>query len=178
MRQFSRREQIMVGLCAACVAAVFLPGLLESVAGGVSPERARAQLRQARRDRATNATMLARLERDLGRVTERRPPAALPSLVMGRLDQRARAEGITLREVRPLPERPLDGATGVPLQFSFTAPFPRAARFLAGLRTRPDGMAVDRVVIAATGKESDQVSVQARVLAFSTVTTTREASRG
>jgi len=183
MRRFSRREQILIGLCVVCALALGLPALRDALASGVSPARARAALRAARTERATHAAMLVRLERELGRVAERRPAAALPARVMSRLDQRARADGITLREVRPLPERPLEGATGVPMQFSFTAPFPRAARFLTRLRTQPEGMAVERVVIAATASDSNLVSVQARVMAFSAAppaarVTGRENGRG
>ena len=120
-----------------------------------------------------------RLGREVAQVAERRPAAALPARVMSGLDQRARALGITLSEVRPLPLRPLEGATGVPLQFSFTASFPQAARFLTGLRSDPDGLAVERVVIAAVSPEfADQVSVQARVMAFSVAPDAREEARG
>jgi hypothetical protein len=178
MKRFSRRERILIGLCAVVAAAVGAPALRDALANGTSPATARAQLRQARRERATHAAALARLEQDLGRVTDRRPAAALPARIMSQLDRRARAQGIALREVRPLPDRPLEGATGVPLQLSFTAPFPRAARFLAGLRAQPEGLAVERVVIAATASETDQVSVQARVVAFSTASARRERARG
>jgi hypothetical protein len=167
MRRFSRRKQILIGLCAVCVVAVGLPALREALARGDTPARARAQLAAARKERAMHTASLVRLERELSRVVSERPPSALPAQVMSRLDARARAEGITLREVRPLPERPLEGATGVPLQFSFTAPFPQAARFLTRLRTHPEGLAVERVLIAATSSDSNLVSVQARVMAFS-----------
>jgi hypothetical protein len=185
MRRFSRREQILIGLCALVLLAAGLPALWDAVAGGgLSPEAARARLRTARRERVAHATALGRLEQVMGQVVERRPAAALPAAVMSALDQRARAHRIALREVRPLPERPLDGAVGVPVQFSFTAPFPRAARFLAGLRAQPGGLAVERVVIATAGSGpsasagSDQVTVQARVLAFSAAPSRREGRRG
>jgi hypothetical protein len=97
---------------------------------------------------------------------------------MAALDRRARAEGIELREVRPQMLQPLDGITGVPLQLTFSAPFPQAARFLTGLRIAPNGLAVDRIVIASASANSDQVTVQARVMAFSIARGSREGSRG
>jgi Tfp pilus assembly protein PilO len=137
-----------------------------------------ARLSAARRERAVQATSLAQLQREMQRVARRQPPAALPPRLMATLDRTARAEGIELREIRPQMLQPLDGITGVPLQLTFSAPFPRAARFLTRLRVAPYGLAVDRVVIAAATENSDQVTVQARVMAFSIAPESREASRG
>jgi hypothetical protein len=179
MRRFSRREQILIGLCALVALVIGLPALWDALAHrGPSASTSSARLRTARRERQTHAAALARLERQVGQIAKRPPPAALPAQVMTRLASRARAEGIQFREVRPLPARPLDGVTGVPLQLSFTAPFPQAARFLARLRAAPEGLAVERVVIAATSSSSDVVSVQARLSAFSLTTGGEEGSRG
>jgi Tfp pilus assembly protein PilO len=179
MRRFSRREQILIGLCAVVALTIGAPALWDALVNrGPSAAQSQARLSAARRERQTHAAVLARLEQQVEQVADRRPPAALPAQVMTRLDRRARAEGIQLREVRPLPPRPLDGVTGVPLQLSFTAPFPQAARFLARLRADPDGLAVERVVIAATTSDRDLVSVQARLSAFSLASGSEEGARG
>src|SRR5687767_11654987 len=110
MKRFSRREQILIGLCAVVGMVIGLPALWDALAGrGPSAAASQARLQTARRERQTHAAVLARLEREVELVADRRPPAALPAQVMTRLDRRARAEGIQLREVRPLPARPLDG---------------------------------------------------------------------
>jgi Tfp pilus assembly protein PilO len=178
MRRYSRREQILIGACAIAVLWFGLPmlwGLIRSgtPSAAVSSER----LRAARQMRTQQAAALAQLQDQMERVARRQPPAALPAQVMAALDRRAREDGIELREVRPQPPQLLEGATGVPLQLSFSAPFPKAARFLTRLRVAPNGLAVDRVVIAAAAVDSDQVMVQARVLAFSTGQDSREGSR-
>jgi Tfp pilus assembly protein PilO len=179
MRRLSRREQIMIGLCAVVALGIGGPALWDALARrGPSAAQSKARLHAAQRERQAHAVVLARLERQVEQVADRRSPAALPAQVMTRLDRRARAEGIQLREVRPLPSRPLDGVTEVPLQLSFTAPFPQAAHFLARLRSDPDGLAVERVVIAATASDRDLVSVQARLSAFSLATGSEEGSRG
>jgi hypothetical protein len=121
---------------------------------------------------------MARLENGLEALATRRPPATLAARAVADLDRRARAADIRLREVKPLPPRPLEGATAVPLQLTFSAPFPKAARFLAELRARPGGLAVDRAVIAATTSDSDVVSVNLRILAFSLDENTQENTRG
>ena len=179
MRRFSRREQLLIGACAIAVFWVGLPMLWDWLGRGTpSAAVSAARLGAARRERAAQAAALARLEREMQRVAQRQPPAALPPRVMAALDRRARAEGIELREVRPQMLQPLDGITGVPLQLTFSAPFPRAARFLTRLRVAPNGLAVDRIVIAAATANSDQVTVQARVMAFSVARENREGSRG
>jgi Tfp pilus assembly protein PilO len=122
--------------------------------------------------------MLARLETNLTQLAVRRPAPALAATAVAALDRRAREAGIRLREVKPLPPRALESATAVPLQLSFTAPFPRAARFLAGLRAHPDGLAVDRVVIAANTTDSDQVAVNLRIVAFSLSEESQGKTRG
>jgi hypothetical protein len=175
----------MIGLCVLVVLVVGLPALLDLLASrGPSPQEVRRRLRAATQERAAHAAVLARIEKSADELALRRPSGTLPARMMSRLDGRARGFGIALREVRPLPERPLEGATGVPLQFSFTASFPQAARFLADLRTNPDGLAVERVVVGSSSPDTDQVTVQARVLAFSIDDSLRgrvagrEASRG
>jgi hypothetical protein len=179
MRRFSRREQIQVGVCAVAVLAIGLPmGWQHLGSGTPSAMASTSRLRAARQERAAQSAQMVRLERQLRRVAQRRPAAALPALVMAALDRRARIDGIELREVRPLPPEPLDGTTSVPLQLSFSAPFPQVARFLTRLRLAPTGLAVDRIVIAAAAADSDQVIVQARVLAFSSVAESREDHRG
>jgi hypothetical protein len=167
MRKFSRREQILIGACVLAVLFVELPLLWDQFGSRVpSAETSARQLRAARRQRATEAEAMARLEVQMQRVARRQPPDALPAQVMALLDRTARADGIELREVRPQLPKPLDGVVGVPLQLGFSAPFPQAARFLTRLRLAPNGLAVERMVIAASGN-SDLVTVQARVLAFS-----------
>jgi type II secretory pathway component PulM len=179
MRRFSRREQILIGACVIAVLCVGLPLLWEQIRSGLpSSETSASRLRAARQERVTQAAALARLEGEMQRVARRQPAAALPAQVMAALDRSARAEGIELREVRPELPKPLDGAVGVPLQLSFSAPFPQAARFLTRLRLSPNGLAVERMVIAASSGNSDQVTVQARVLAFSSATDNREGRRG
>jgi hypothetical protein len=179
MRRFSRREQILIGACAVAVLWVGFPAVRDWLGTGTPSTAVSAErLRAARQERTAQAAALARLEQELHRIAQRRPAAALPAQVMAALDRRARADGIELREVRPMLLQPLDGATGVPLQLSFSAPFPQAARFLTRLRLAPKGLAVDRVVIAASSAGSDQVTVQARVLAFSIAREGRESGRG
>jgi hypothetical protein len=167
MKRFSRREQVLIGACVLVALIVGLPALWEAVANrGPSPSASAARLRSARQERQAHATALTRLEQEFERVADRRPASQLPAAVMTALDRRARADGIQLREVRPLSPRPLDKVISVPVQLSFTAPFPQAARFLARLRTAPDRIAVDRVVIAATATNDDRVTVQALVSVF------------
>jgi Tfp pilus assembly protein PilO len=179
MKRYSRREQILMGVCVVAVLWVGLPMLWDQLGSGTPSAAVSAQrLRAARQERAAQAAALARLQREMQRVARQQPPAALPAQVMAVLDRRAQAEGIELREVRPQLFQPLDGVTGVPLQLTFSAPFPQAARFLTRLRVAPNGLAVDRIVIAAATTNSDQVTVQARVLAFSSARPSREASRG
>jgi hypothetical protein len=171
MKRFARREQILIGLCAVAALVVGLPAVWDALANqGPSPANSAAQQK--------NLADLTRLQQELDGVAKRQPVTALPAQVMATLDRRARIDGIQLREVRPLPPQPLDGVTGVPLQLSFTAPFPRAARFLTRLRVAPSGLAVDRVVIAAVSAASDQVTVQARLSAFSLTPQRQEKSRG
>jgi Tfp pilus assembly protein PilO len=179
MKRLSRREQILIGLGAVVMLVIGLPALWNAVAHhGPSPANSAARLRAARRERQTNLAALTRLQQQLNSVAKRQPATALPPQVMEALDRRARIDGIQLQEVRPLPPQPLDGITGVPLQLSFTAPFPQAARFLTRLRVAPSGLAVDRVVIAAVSAASDQVNVQARLSAFSIAPQNQEKSRG
>jgi Tfp pilus assembly protein PilO len=179
MRRFSRREQILIGACVIVALWVGFPALRDWLGSGTPSAAVSAQrLRAARRERAAQAAALARLEQELRQVAQPRPAAAMPAQMMAALDRRARADGIELREVRPMLPQPLDGATGVPLQLSFSAPFPRAAQFLTRLRVAPRGLAVDRVVIAASSADSDLVTVQARVLAFSIARESREGARG
>jgi hypothetical protein len=179
MKRVSRREQILLGACILALLWVGLPLLWDWFGGGAPSAAVSAErLRAARQQRATEAAELARLERQMHRVAHSLPVAALPAQMMAALDHRARADGIALREVRPQLAQPLDGITGVPLQVTFSAPFPRAARFLTHLRVAPDGLAVDRVVIAAGTTDTDQVTVQARVMAFSLVRERLEANRG
>jgi hypothetical protein len=168
MKRHTFREQILIGLCLLVAVVIGGPSLGELLANrGPSPEQVRKRLRAATQERAAHAAVLARLERSIDQVAARRATGTLPARMMSRLDVRARGCGIALREVRPLVERPLEGATGVPLQFSFTTSFPQAARFLADLRTDPDGLAIERVIIAAASPDTDQVTVQTRVIAFS-----------
>lgn len=179
MRRLSRRERILIGAGVAALLGVGLALAWDQLgrrtpSAAVSAER----LRAARQERAAQAAVLARLDRDMLRVARRQPAAGLPGEAMAALDHRAQLDGIELREVRPLPPQPLDGATGVPLQLSFSAPFPRAARFLTHLRVAPNGLAVDRIVVAASSADSDLVTVQARVLAFSIARESPEGSRG
>jgi hypothetical protein len=185
MMRFSRRypaslgARILIGACAIAVLWVGLPAVWDWLGSGTaSPAVSAERLRAARQERAAQAAALARLEQELHRVAQRRPAAALPAQVMAVLDRRARADGIELCEVRPMLMQSLNGATSVPLQLSFSAPFPQAARFLTRLRVAPNGLAVDRIVIAAASADSDQVTVQARVLAFSIARESPEGGRG
>jgi hypothetical protein len=179
MKRFSRREQLLIGVCALVALVVGAPALWDAVAHrGPSPAHSAARLRAARLERQANVAILARLQQDLDQVARREPAAALPPQVMAALDRRARIDGIQLREVRPLPAQPLDGVTAVPLQLTFNAPFPQAARVLTRLRVAPSGLAVDRVVIDAASASSDQVTVQARVSAFSIARESQEKRRG
>lgn len=179
MKRFSRREQILVGVCLVVVLFLGAPLLWDAMPHGVPPAATSARrLRTAREQRAAHTAMLARLETNLTQVAARKPPPALAAAAVAALDQRARQAGIRLREAKPLPARAVEGATAVPLQLSFAAPFPRAARFLAGLRAQPDGLSVDRVVIAANTSDTDQVAVNLRVIVFSLSEDSREKTRG
>ena len=178
MKRFSRREQILLGACVIVVLWLGVPVLWGWFGSGAPSAAVSAErLRAARQEREQQSAALARLQSRMERIARRQPAAALPAQVMAALDRRAREDGIELREVRPQPPQLLEGATSVPLQLSFSARFPQAARFLARLRVAPEGLAVDRVVIASTAADSDQVMVQARVLAFSMARESQEGSR-
>jgi Tfp pilus assembly protein PilO len=179
MKRFSRREQILVGACAVVVLFIGAPMLWQAIPHGVPPAAtSQRRLLTAREERASHAAMLARLETNLTQLAVHKTPPALAATAAAALDRRAREAGIRLREVKPMPPRLLESATAVPLQISFTAPFPRAARFLAGLRANPDGLAVDRVVIAANTSDSDEVAVNLRIIAFSLSEDSQEKTRG
>jgi hypothetical protein len=179
MKRLSRREQILTGLCLLVVLFVGAPAIWDALAQrGPSPAESKRRLSAAKEERAAHAAVLAKLEHSLQRLAERRPPSSLSARAVADLDRRARKAGIHLREVKPLPPRPLEGATAVPLQVTFAAPFPRAARFLAELRADPGGLAVDRAVIAASTANSDQVTVNLRVMLFSLDAGGQETTRG
>jgi hypothetical protein len=179
MKRLSRREQIMAAACVVALLWFGVPMLWGWLGSGTPSAAVSAErLHAAQREQRAQTQALTQLQQQMRRLAPPQPPAAMPAQVMAALDRRAQNAGIQLREVRPLPPQPLDGATGVPLQLSFTAPFPQAARFLTRLRVAPDGLAVDRIVIAAMAADSDQVTVQARVLAFSSARESQEVSRG
>jgi hypothetical protein len=168
MKRHSRREQVMIGLCVLIALFIGGPMLWQIVMpGGPSGVESQRRLEAAKSARKANAAALGKLEAAMERLAARLPPAALAAGAAAELDQRAGAVGIRLREVKPLAPKLVEGATVVPLQLTFSAPFPQAARFLTRLRAEPGRLAVDRAVIAATTTDSDLVSVNLRVEVFS-----------
>jgi Tfp pilus assembly protein PilO len=164
----SRREQIML---LACLAVVGIGGPLLFLAPGEGGT-ARTYKTERRKHEAVAAQLVqARAESNElraaidARVSPQTARQLMPRMVQA-AQAAAKAAGVPLTDLKPMPAEAISGLERVPLQMTASTRFPQAARFLYEIQRQSDQYHVDQLRMTATDPQSDRLDIELRLVAY------------
>jgi Tfp pilus assembly protein PilO len=159
----SKREQIALLLAGSVVLFVGIPGLLFPPKGGArrgaEPKDVRGELAQVR---AENERLRTEIDR---RVPKQQARQVVPRMVQA-AQAAAKTAGVRLGDVKPLPPEDTAGLRRVPVELRLATNYPEAVRFLYELERSGRGYHVDRFRMTATNPQSDQLSLELRLVGY------------
>jgi len=170
MRLLTRREQVLIGLCALVLAAVGLPQASRLWSAPAPAGAATLSRRQAELERRVGS-----LQDSVAALTTTREQTVPRALA---LVQRAAAKaGAQVELARPLRDMRTGALTRHAVQFTVTGSFPQVVDLLAALASEKTSLVVERVEISAADEASDRVQAQLRVAGYEPAPTPAQQSR-
>ncbi|MFN3651211.1 MAG: GspMb/PilO family protein [Armatimonadota bacterium] len=168
MSTLSKRERTLVALMVGVALVVGVPGLL--LTGGREPG---PSLEAERERHAGIRTELAEVREEVaslksrmgGRIVPGTPRLLVPRMVQA-VHRAARAAGIRVDDLKPVPDQRESELKRVAVQVTASAPFPRAVRFLYELDRQSSRYGVEQLSMDAANREADELQLELRLVAY------------
>jgi Tfp pilus assembly protein PilO len=169
MRGVSRRERIALAVAAAVALVVGVPGILLPPSSGGKARSAAEERQKHSRIQTERAQVRAEITGLETQIQARMAAGAPQELVSGMVQATqaaARAAGLQLNDLKPLPAEKVAGIQRVPVQVSLSTRFPQMVRFLYELQNAGSRYQIDQLQLISTDPQSDQLQVELRLVSY------------
>lgn len=167
MKTLSPRERllVLVGLCVAVVV-IGIALFPNRPAGARSLAEEKRRAREIAAELSRTREEVANLEASIDERMVAGTPRQLVREMIQTAQAAAKTAGLEIEDLKPVELQNTPGFRRVPVQISFSAPFPKAARFLYELQRKRDRYHVDQLRMSTANAQTDRLDLELQLVSF------------